>query len=199
MNNKMSYSEAGYLGAIRTKEVWRERYSANPNNCEYCGKQLLYEKRKNKFCNHSCAASKNNLGVRRNIVTGNHVIKSCIQCLAKTKNSRFCSQGCHRKHEWIARKNNIKKNGFEKSCMIAKRYLIETNGRQCEICKLKEWCGKPVPLVLDHIDGNSENNQISNLRVVCGNCDMQLPTYKSKNMGNGRHKRRLRYQEGKSY
>lgn len=59
--------------------------------------------------------------------------------------------------------------------------------------------GEKVPLVLDHIDGNSENNNEENLRYVCGNCDMQLPTYKAKNIGNGRYYRRERYKEGKSF
>ena len=52
---------------------------------------------------------------------------------------------------------------------------------------------------MDHIDGNSDNNILSNLRLVCGNCDMQLPTYKSKNKGNGRYYRRLRYKNKKSF
>jgi len=58
---------------------------------------------------------------------------------------------------------------------------------------------KPIPLVLDHIDGNSENWAIENLRLVCGNCDMLLPTYKSKNRGRGRAYRRDRYASGKSF
>jgi len=62
-----------------------------------------------------------------------------------------------------------------------------------------EGCGQPATLVMDHINGKSEDNRVVNLRLVCGNCDMQLPTYKSKNIGNGRHKRRKRYADGKSY
>ena len=42
------------------------------------------------------------------------------------------------------------------------------------------------------------NNIISNLRLVCPNCDSQLPTYKNRNKGNGRHSRRVRYSKGKS-
>jgi len=53
--------------------------------------------------------------------------------------------------------------------------------------------------VMDHIDGNADNNSLDNFRLVCGNCDMQLPTYKNKNKGNGRAWRRKRYAEGKSY
>jgi hypothetical protein len=81
----------------------------------------------------------------------------------------------------------------------SKRYIKEKTGHKCSICLIQEWQGKPVPLVLDHISGNSEDWSITNLRLVCGNCDMQLPTYKSKNKGNGRAFRRQRYAEGKSY
>lgn len=63
----------------------------------------------------------------------------------------------------------------------AKRYLIEKNGNTCSICGITEWMGKPAPLVCDHIDGDSSNNNIENFRLVCGNCDAQLPTFKSKN------------------
>lgn len=51
-----------------------------------------------------------------------------------------------------------------------------------------DWPTRP-PLVLDHIDGNASNWNENNLRLVCGNCDMQLPTYKSKNRNSARKKR----------
>jgi hypothetical protein len=38
---------------------------------------------------------------------------------------------------------------------IAKKYLKETNGVKCEICGSVEWMQKEIPLVLDHINGNS--------------------------------------------
>jgi hypothetical protein len=61
------------------------------------------------------------------------------------------------------------------------------------------WMGQPIPIILDHIDGNSDNWAIINLRLVCPNCDAQLPTFKSKNIGHGRFYRRKRYKENKSY
>jgi hypothetical protein len=78
----------------------------------------------------------------------------------------------------------------------AKRYLMHFNGNTCSICGVTEWMDKPVPLVCDHIDGNSRNNNIDNFRLVCCNCDAQLPTYKSKNK-NGRKYDREYYEKSK--
>ena len=62
------------------------------------------------------------------------------------------------------------------------------------------WNGKPLVLILDHINGNAEDNRYENLRFVCPNCNSQLPTFTGRNKkGNGRYYRRKRYREGKRY
>lgn len=81
-----------------------------------------------------------------------------------------------------------------------REYLHDQQGGKCALCGLDgTWQGVPISLVLDHIDGNAENNHRENLRLLCPNCDSQLPTYKSRNRGNGRAWRRQRYADGKSY
>lgn len=53
---------------------------------------------------------------------------------------------------------------------------------KCSICGQEPfWNGKPLSLILDHIDGNNTNNVLSNLRWVCPNCDRQLDTFGSTN------------------
>lgn len=47
-----------------------------------------------------------------------------------------------------------------------------------------EWLGKPVPLTMDHINGNPKDNRYVNLRLLCPICDAQLPTAGGKNKGN---------------
>lgn len=65
-----------------------------------------------------------------------------------------------------------------------KKRLIEQKiiPYECQICGIgPEWQGKPMPLILDHINGVNNDNRLSNLRFVCSNCDSQLETYKAKN------------------
>ena len=51
----------------------------------------------------------------------------------------------------------------------------------CSNCGGLEWLGQPIPLELDHLDGNKHNNQLDNLRLICPNCHALTPTYRGKN------------------
>ena len=52
-----------------------------------------------------------------------------------------------------------------------------------------------VPIQLDHIDGNSDNNSLDNLKLLCPNCHSLTPTFGALNKGNGRELRRLKRNE----
>lgn len=53
---------------------------------------------------------------------------------------------------------------------------------KCAICGQEPfWNGKELTLTLDHINGCNHDNELSNLRWVCPNCDRQLDTFAGKN------------------
>ena len=212
MRTGKSHSEAGklgYLASLEKRKMQHQKkiddYNKNPNKCKQCGKKFDYNHRHLKFCDNSCAASFNNSGKKRS----KKEICYCLFCneQLKIKQKKFCCIKCQKDYEWEMRKNEIEKNGIlphvlttnETNLRVVRRYLLEKYGNCCQICKNTEWMGKPIPLVCDHIDGNPENHNIDNFRLVCGNCDMQLPTYKAQNRGLGRAWRRQRYKENKSY
>jgi hypothetical protein len=54
---------------------------------------------------------------------------------------------------------------------------------RCSGCELEVWLGGPIPLELDHIDGDRMNNRIENLRLLCPNCHALTDTYCGRNIG----------------
>ena len=52
---------------------------------------------------------------------------------------------------------------------------------ECVICGLKsEWQNKNLVMVLDHINGVSNDHRKENLRLLCPNCNSQTPTFAGK-------------------
>lgn len=52
---------------------------------------------------------------------------------------------------------------------------------KCYRCNGTEWRGVPIPIELNHIDGNHLNNDLANLEILCPNCHAQEPTHSGKN------------------
>ena len=52
---------------------------------------------------------------------------------------------------------------------------------KCYSCNRKTWNKQPIPLELNHIDGNNKNNKLPNLQLLCPNCHAQTPNFRGKN------------------
>jgi hypothetical protein len=187
--------------------------------CECCGdefKSLISENRK--FCSQSCAATINNkkkpkknkkvsfvndngkLNERKRKEYHNRKKKPCLNCGVFTTN-KYCSHVCQQQFKWNEKKSLIENGDITLNVRHYKKFLIEKHGEKCMKCGWDEKhpvTGK-VPIELEHKDGNSENNNINNLELLCPNCHSLTPTYRALNVGKGRHKRRERYKKGKSY
>ena len=69
------------------------------------------------------------------------------------------------------------------NCFRLHKRLIEEKIFQakCYNCRLELWLGNPIPLELEHIDGNPHNHNLNNLTLLCPNCHALTPTYRGKN------------------
>ena len=179
--------------------------------CLKCGKRIPKNR---KFCSRSCSNSYNNIGVKRSSKTAKErqveksitiqklSDKKCLYCNKifhpQNKNQKFCSQKCSCSYRFLKDDEEYLR-GEKTSISVLKRHYIYHNEYKCSICGISKWNEKELVLILDHIDGNPDNNNPNNLRMVCPNCDSQLPTFKGRNKGHGRFIRRQRYTDGKSY
>jgi len=96
---------------------------------------------------------------------------------AKLKETEVLNYGLVRKSQGTVCRFYLKwrsKNGLPPRC----------DNPGCKLHKTQpKWNREPLPLILDHIDGNRLHNRPKNLRLLCPNCDAQLPTRGGKNKG----------------
>lgn len=129
-------------------------------------------------------------------------MSQCKECAGKPKRNSYvyCSNACQQEYQYKAYvtdwknglENGIRGINAKSTSRHLKRYLLEKYNEQCALCR---WNKKHpttgnVPLEIDHIDGNAENNTESNLRLLCPNCHSLTITFRNLNMGNGRSWRR---------
>jgi hypothetical protein len=125
-------------------------------------------------------------------------MKQCLHCNKEIhrrqyrlkKDNNFCNMSCHKSYQRIQtdiRNTALLIAGKLKHRDIIKRTLFSMGvENKCQICGISEWMGKPLTMILDHINGRANNNLPENLRLICHNCDSQTDHYKGRNKGNGR-------------
>ena len=82
-------------------------------------------------------------------------------------------------------------NGMRGKNLISRhirKYLFKKYDDKCSKCNwsmVNPYTGL-IPLEVEHIDGNYQNNTEENLVLLCPNCHSLTSTYKNLNRGNGR-------------
>jgi hypothetical protein len=198
----MPKSEAGRLGALRTHEVMREQRLERirayvPISCLRCGTPIPYDKRKNKFCNTSCAASFNNLGVAHNGVKIED--RSCLDCGVKLRRRygrKYCSYKCQqdfarkiRIKRWLA--GEISGGSWHGVTNWVRYWLVRQFGEKCVKCgwaEVNPATGR-IPVQVEHRDGDPNNHSPENLCLLCPNCHSLTSTFGGLNKGYGRSQR----------
>lgn len=175
--------------------------------CLNCGIEFTYGKYSgttrtsaNKFCNRSCAATYNNTKFPKRNNPENIHITECPVCGSKNvgRYAKFCSTSCSHKHsrdekliKWIDGDSSVVTTSWGLS-EFAREFILFSRDYSCESCGWGErHPNDGAPLVqVDHIDGDSQNNDVSNLKVLCPNCHSKTPHHGARNKGNGRAARR---------
>lgn len=186
-------------------------------SCAQCG--VLFHKTPSKqkksrsglfFCCRECKDKAQRIGGIKAIRPAHYGAieyrEYCLYCKTKIPKHRcrrrkYCSHSCSVTHKKEILYLQIEGGDVNLPTKNYKHYLIDKFGEKCQLCGWgeKNIYSNTIPIELEHIDGNSLNNELKNLLLLCPNCHSLTKTYKALNRGKGRYKRRLRYQEGKSY
>lgn len=172
------------------KKMPKEKYDEHPSYCQYCGKILEYNKRNNKFCSCSCAASYNNtnreVSFETRLKTSKALLKKEVSKEIKTckfcnktfiGDNDFCSNKCKKNFEenekierWLNGENFLR--GNTQVPTFIRNYLLKKYNYKCQICgwSKKNLYTNTIPLHIHHIDGDCTNNKKENLQLLCPNC-----------------------------
>lgn len=156
----------------------------------------------NIYCSSRCAAKVNNLKRPRKI-------NSCLNCgsVKKWAYYKYCSNKCQRDDiykQYIARWKSGLESGIKgiTTKILSghiRRYLFEKYNNKCSICGWDKvhLITKIVPLEVNHINGDANDNKEENLQLICPNCHSLTSNFRNLNKGKGR-KWRLEYIKDRS-
>lgn len=122
-------------------------------------------------------------------IKGSGRVYNCLHCnkenkYGHSKTNKFCNNICQQGYQKQQADIQIEQ-GVVLGEATMRRYVFDTRGYKCESCGVgNTYNNKPLTLQLDHKNGNSDDNSLTNLQILCPNCHTQTDTYGSKGNGN---------------
>ena len=132
----------------------------------------------------------------KGVVKDNRYTGVCIYCenTLKTSSKLYCSKKCQTEYNYLIYINKWKlgsvdgRKGKMSVSTHIRRYMFRKYNSCCCLCgwgEINKSTGS-TPLDLHHKDGDSTNNDESNLLLLCPNCHSLTSTYKSLNKNSSR-------------
>ncbi len=158
-----------------------EKYVRNPNIlCNICGKPIyrrpsdISKSHGRAFCSNVCYSK----SLRKEIPC-----KVCGKLILSGLNKRTCSRACANKLRIGTSYKHGQLHDKVKAYSIIRSRLFNERGKFCESCGER----RVEILVMHHIDTNRQNNDFSNLMVLCPNCHAETHCLlRKKRLGFGR-------------
>lgn len=148
-----------------------------------CGNEVFSRNPKAKYCSLSCSNLR--FKKRRSL----NLCASCGKPVSRAA-AKYCSGICQRTYQFNIRANALERGDYKAySCnRFIRKYLVSKFGERCSRCG---WCERHprtarVPVEVEHIDGNWQNNRLDNLTLLCPNCHSLTDTFRGLNRGRGR-------------
>lgn len=95
-----------------------------------------------------------------------------------------------RQNQWTARPLDevlVEGSAFSRVQLKKRLYAEGLKRPLCEMCGQDElWRGRRMSLILDHVNGVSDDHRLENLRILCPNCAATLDTHCGRNVGHPR-------------
>ena len=166
-------------------------HTAGMTICEACPTDHDGSYGAGRFCSVACARSFSTRSKRNDI---NRRVSASLKGRITPENSGFRNPEIKAKaldtkrrriiesFESVVQDSEVK---FEQlSKLLKRRSVLIDQEYRCNRCGNGEWFGQPLPLELEHKDGDRTNDARENLECLCPNCHSLTVTWRGRNRSN---------------